>query len=214
MARLLLTFKHKPAPSQFLNYQTKTALALPFEDEWHVAWGGRTVGRNRHSMAPDQRFAYDFLKLEDGWSFRGAGDKNELFFCFGQPVLAPADGKVVNVRDGLPDNAPGKMDGSQPLGNYVILDHGDCEFSFLAHFQQGSVAVQPGQIVLPGTLLGRCGNSGNSSEPHLHFHLQDSPVLFRGHGLPAFFHHYKTNGTHVDKGEPIGGEFVSNKPYV
>lgn len=211
VARFLLTWKHKPAPSGFLDYQTKTTLVLPFKGQWHVAWGGRTVGRNRHAMAPDQRFAYDFLQLEDGWSFRDGGDKNDLFVCFSQPIHAPASGTVVKAGDGVHDNAPGEMDSAQALGNYVILDHGNSEFSFLAHLKQGSVAVQTEQRVETGAFLGLCGNSGNSSEPHLHFHLQNTPLPFRGDGLPAFFHHYRADGRHVDKGEPIGGQFVSNQ---
>ena len=210
-ARLWLSWKQKPAPSAFLDYQTRTTLALPFEGEWHVSWGGRTVGQNRHVIAPDQRFAYDFLQLEDGWSFRDSGDKNDLFVCFGKPICAPASGTVVKAGDGVHDNAPGEMNPAQALGNYVILDHGNREFSFLAHLKQGSVAVQTGQRVETGTFLGFCGNSGNSSEPHLHFHLQDTPILFRGNGLPAFFHQYRANGKHIDKGEPIGGQSVSNE---
>jgi hypothetical protein len=210
VARLWLSWKQKPAPAAFLDYQTRTPLVLPFMGDWHVSWGGRTVGQNRHAVAPDQRFAYDFLKLEDG-SFRDEGDKNELFLCFGAPIYAPAVGTVVDLADGVPDNKPGDMDKSRPPGNYVVLDHGNGEYSFLAHLKKGSLAVQPGQNVEAGTLLGLCGNSGNSSEPHLHFHLQDSSIMFRGNGLPAFFHHYRVRGKHVDKGEPIGRQFVSNK---
>jgi murein DD-endopeptidase MepM/ murein hydrolase activator NlpD len=106
------------------------------------------------------------------------------------------------------DNKPGEMNRRHPFGNYVILDHGREEFSFLAHFKIDSISVQPGRVLQGGTLLGLCGNSGNSSEPHLHFHLQNSPSPFRGEGLPAFFREYLSNGRHTEKGEPIGGEAV------
>ena len=79
----------------------------------------------------------------------------------------------------------------------------------LAHLRQGSVAVGQGQQVAAGDTLGRCGNSGNTSEPHLHFHLQDSPVFGQGNGLPAFFNDYTADGKAVDRGEPVQGQVVS-----
>lgn len=208
-ARFLLSWKQRPAPSPFLDYQTKTTLFLPFDGDWHVAWGGRSFRRNRHSVASDQRFAYDFLQLEHGWSFRDHGERNEDFICFGQPTYAPASAAVVSACDGVPDNIPGEMSGKNPLGNYVVLDHGNGEFSFLAHFQMGTLIVRPHTKVEAGDLLGKCGNSGNSSEPHLHFHLQNTPEPFVGMGLPAFFCDYRVNGTRVPRGEPAGGQMIS-----
>jgi hypothetical protein len=207
-ARLLLSLRQRPAPSPFLHYQTKTQLRLPFEGAWYVYWGGRSVGRNRHTITRDQRFAYDFLILNHGHSHAAAGRQNEDYFCFGQPVVAPGPGTVVGVAHNLPDNTPGRMSPEQPLGNHVILDHGNGEFSFLAHLRQSSVRVNLGDRVATGVLLGMCGNSGNSSEPHLHFHLQTSAILFHGDGLPAFFCHYIVNKTHVARGEPIAGQTI------
>ncbi|HKT25015.1 MAG TPA: M23 family metallopeptidase [Terriglobales bacterium] len=157
----------------------------------------------------DQRFAYDFLQLERGWSFRADGVRNEDFICFGQPIYAPASAVVVSTCDGVPDNIPGEMDAKNPLGNYVVLDHGNGEFSFLAHFQIGTVMVRPHAEVEAGDLVGRCGNSGNSSESHLHFHLQNTPEPFIGMGLPAFFCDYLLGGKRVPRGEPVGGQTIS-----
>lgn len=108
----------------------------------------------------------------------------------------------------LPDNTPGVMSPQQPLGNHVILDHENGEFSFLAHLKQGSVQVKLGDRIEAGTLLGTCGNSGNSSEPHLHFHLQTTAILFRGDGLPAFFCDYYVRGKVFERGEPIAGDII------
>jgi murein DD-endopeptidase MepM/ murein hydrolase activator NlpD len=101
---------------------------------------------------------------------------------------------------------------SQPLGNHVVLDLGNGEYAFFAHFKQGSVAVKPGDAVEPGATLGACGNSGHSSEPHLHFHVQDSPTPFSGDGLPAQFVDYVANGASVARGEPRRGERISPAP--
>jgi len=73
------------------------------------------------------------------------------------------------------------------VGNCVIIQHSKDEVSLLAHFKQGSIVVKPGDKVKRGELLGQCGNSGNSSEPHLHYHLQNSPVLQDGLGIKCVF---------------------------
>lgn len=204
-ARLLSALRQKPAPSRFLNYDTKTRLRLPFEGEWYVYWGGRSVARN---ITRDQHFAYDFLMLRNGNSFAGSGQTNEDYYCFGQPVVAPGSGLVVGAARDFADNPPGIMSPQHPLGNHAILDHGNGEFSFLAHLKQASVRVELGNRIEAGTVVGLCGNSGNSSEPHLHFHLQTNAILFHGEGLPAFFCDYIVNGKSVVRGEPIAGQTI------
>lgn len=197
-----------PAPSPHLDYQTKTPLRLPFDGEWLVFWGGRTLAQNHHVVVSDQRFACDLLVLEDGATHTGDGKTNEQYHGFGKPILAPAAGRVVAAVDSVPDNAPGVMNAAQPLGNYVVLDHGNGEFSFLAHLEAGSVAVRPGALVEAGDALGRCGNSGHSSEPHLHYHMQTTPEFGAGQGLPAQFLNYVANGEAVERGEPVQGQRI------
>jgi murein DD-endopeptidase MepM/ murein hydrolase activator NlpD len=203
----------KEAPSKYLEYQTKTDLRLPFRGNWYVFWGGRALSQNYHARVRDQRFAYDFLIMKNGSSHAGKGEKNADYYCFGQPILAPGSGTVVSVENGVEDNVPGVMNARQPLGNHVIIDHGNGEFSFLAHLRRGSVKVKEGDQVEAGDLLGECGNSGYSSEPHLHYHLQDTGEPFKGDGLPAQFRDYIANGQPVARGEPVQGQQVigSNK---
>lgn len=196
------------APSDYLDYQTKTTLRLPFNEEWTVFWGGRSVSQNYHAAHVDQRFAYDLVVVEDGRTHRGEGRTNEDYHCFGLGILAPARGRVVEARDDLPDNTPGEMNPAVPPGNHVILDHGNGEYSFLAHLMQGSARVRLGDEVETGDTLGLCGNSGNSSEPHLHYHLQNSPEFGRGEGLPARFLDYVADGEPVARGEPVQGQRV------
>jgi murein DD-endopeptidase MepM/ murein hydrolase activator NlpD len=198
-----------PAPTDYLDYRTRTPLRLPFDGAWHVFWGGRTLRENHHAVAPDQRFAYDFMLREGPLPCQGDCQTNEQHYAFGKPALAPAAGTVVAAVDGVADNAIGQMNHEQPLGNHVILDHGNGEYSFLAHLQQGSVAVRPGQKAQSGAHLGRCGNSGYSSLPHLHYHLQTTAAPFTGKGLPAQFLDYRLGEEKVARGEPKQGQTVS-----
>lgn len=196
------------APSQFLEYQTKTPLRLPFQGDWYVFWGGRTVEQNYHAANGNQRFAYDLLVMRDGRSHTGDGRQLEQYHCWGQPILAPGAGTVAAVVDSMPDQQPGQMDASHPAGNHVIVDHGNGEFSLVAHLRRGSVAVRAGQAVTAGQKVGECGNSGNTSEPHLHYHLQNGPVFGQAEGLPAHFNAYVADGQPVSRGEPVKGQTV------
>ena len=196
------------APSDYLDYETQAPLRVPFDREVFVFWGGRSVLQNYHAAAPDQRFSYDFLIVEEGSSYQNDGATNEDYYCFGVPVLAPGDGTITASVDGIPDQTPGEMNPDQPMGNHIIIDHGNGEFSFLAHLQEGSVKVAVGDAVTAGDELGACGNSGNSSEAHLHYHLQTTGVPFEGEGLPAQFETYLADGEEVARGEPVRGQFV------
>ncbi|HWK90038.1 MAG TPA: M23 family metallopeptidase [Longimicrobium sp.] len=195
-------------PSRFLDYRTKTPLRLPFEGEWTVVWGGRTVEQNYHAAVASQRFAYDLLVTRGGRTHDGDGSTLEQYYCWGRPILAPAAGTVVGFTDGLRDQAPGQMDRANPPGNHVILDHGKGEFSLLAHLREGSVAVGAGDRVQAGQKLGECGNSGNTSEPHLHYHLQNAPELWTAEALPAQFNGYFADGQRVERGEPVQGQVI------
>jgi hypothetical protein len=201
----------KPADSPHLEYQTKTQLRLPFDGAWYVFWGGRTLEQNYHVVAKDQRFAYDIIIMKDGSSHAGDGAKNEEYHCFGKSILAPGDGTVVAAVDGIADNAPGVMNSKQPVGNHVVIDHGNGEFSFLAHLKEGSVEAKNGAKVKAGDILGLCGNSGNTSEPHLHYHLQTTATFKAGEGLPAQFKDYMADGKAVAKGEPTKGQTVEHQ---
>lgn len=195
-------------PSPFLEYRTKTALRLPFEGEWRVFWGGRTLAQNQHAAVRAQRFAYDLARWQDGKTFSGDGKKCEDYFAFGQSIVSPGAGKVVAAVDGIADNVPGTTDKEHLAGNHVVVDHGKNEFSFLAHLEQGSVLVKVGDEVKAGQKLGRCGNSGNTDQPHLHYHLANAADLVNADGLPAQFLSYVADGKPVERGEPVQGQVI------
>lgn len=200
-----------PAASQYLDYQTKSRLSLPFDGEFFVFWGGRTVGENYHAIDPNQRFAMDMLVMKNGSSHGDRGLRNEDYYCFGAAILAPAGGVAIDVVDDVPDNTPGQMNAQVVTGNRVIIDHGNGEYSVLAHMRHGSIAVKKGQQIRPGQPLGECGNSGNSSEPHLHFQLQDGAQFGTSMGLPAQFANYLADAKLVARGEPIRGQLIKKE---
>ncbi|EKF18764.1 M23 family metallopeptidase [Nitratireductor pacificus] len=196
------------AESAHLAYQTRAALRLPFDGRWYVFWGGRTLEQNYHAENEAQRFAYDFVVRENGKTHTGDGASLENYHCWDRPILAPADGTVVSRIDGLPDQPIGQTDTEHPAGNHVVLDLGDGEFVFLAHLRRGTVTVGVGDRVESGEEIGRCGNSGNTSEPHLHMHMQTTPDLHAGEGLPAQFQDYLADGVRQARGEPVRGQTV------
>lgn len=185
--RVMPDTQPKEAPSAYLDYVTKTKLRPPFEGTWFVVWGGRTIADNYHAANATQRFATDVLIRRDGATHTGDGRKLTDYFAYGQAVLAPGDGAVTVASDTLPDQSPGQSDRAHPAGNMVLIDHGNGEYSLLAHLQPKSLRVKPGDRVTAGQPLGLCGNSGNTSEPHVHFHLQNSATPLQGDGLPVFY---------------------------
>ena len=104
--------------------------------------------------------------------------------------------------DSLPDQAIGSRDPSNAPGNHVVIDHGNQEYSLLAHMQPRSLKVRVGQKVKAGEPLGLAGNSGNTSEPHLHVHLMNKPSMLDGEGLPMPFDDYLADGVLVKRGDP------------
>ena len=166
----------------------QTVLSLPFKGKWLVFWGGDTKELNQHHDTPNQRFAFDFVAADDsGKTHKGDGKTNEDYFVFGREILAPADGVVICVINGVPDNVPGSMNPYSAVGNAVIIQHRENEVSVLAHFKLDSIKVKVGDKITKGQILGLCGNSGNSSEPHLHYHLQNTAVFQDGTGIKCLF---------------------------
>jgi len=193
-----------------------SVLSLPFKGKWMVFWGGDTKELNQHHDVPNQKYAFDFLQVDDsGKTHKNEGKQNEDYYAFGQEVIAPAGGVVTDVIRGVRDNTPGSMNPYSALGNTVIIKHQEHEVSVLAHFQQGSIQVDVGDSVTRGQVLGLCGNSGNSSEPHIHYHLQNTPIVQDGTGIKCVFSNIvvsrdnktRTEGTY----SPIKNDIIENK---
>jgi hypothetical protein len=200
----------KEAPTLLALHKTKAELRLPFEGAWYVLWGGRKYDDNRHTPVPDMRYAMDVFIVKGPGTFQAAGTRNEDYWAFGQPMLAPADGVVVAVENGVPDNVPNQPRPGVLYGNTVVIDHGTGEYSLLGHLQKGSVTVKPGERVVAGQQVARCGNSGMSTEPHLHYQLMDDADWTKAQGLPAQFRGYLADGRHVERGEPLRTPVISH----
>ncbi len=140
-----------------------------------------------------QRYAIDWVQFGDNHeTYRGDAKDNRSYYCFGHEAYAVADATVVEVKDGLPENTPGEkpavpINFDTVAGNHVNLDLGGGVYAMYAHLQPGSIRVKAGDHVTPGQVIGLVGNTGNSSEPHLHFQLMSAKSPLGGEGLPYTF---------------------------
>lgn len=169
-----------------LSPRNTMALSFPLEGGRFVAvQAGGVSLLNYHANHPEQGHAVDVTAISP-LGFRAGGlfpRGLESYVIFGASVVSPCDGTVTAARSDLPDLVPPQSDRENPSGNHVILSCGALDVE-LAHFQQGSVAVDVGDVVAAGALLGQVGNSGNTTEPHLHIHAVD---LSTGLGVPISF---------------------------
>lgn len=202
-----------PVPDLPTPARNAAVLRLPFAGQWLVVWGGATEAQNYHVVSRAQRRALDLVQADEtGKTHRRTGVKNGDFFCYGQPVLAAGDGTVEMAVDGVPDNAPGTPNPLIAVGNCVIVRHKSDEFSVYAHLQLGTLRVKKGERVTAGQPLGLCGNSGNSTEPHLHFHLQNTFVFADATGFAPHFQsvHLTRVGKTTNEADysPVKGDLV------
>ncbi len=193
-------------PSSYDDRPSEVGFRLPLDGAVTVAWGGATRDVNYHVVVPDQRWAYDLLVTRDGASYRDDGTVLEHYHAYDRLVRSPAAGRVVSAVDGRPDHPIGtKWDGEDVLGNHVVVQLADSQYLFVAHLRRGTVAVRPKQLVQVGTHLGHVGNSGRSTEPHVHVHLQNTPDPYFAEGIPMYFEDYLVRERLVRRGIPTGG---------
>jgi murein DD-endopeptidase MepM/ murein hydrolase activator NlpD len=194
---------------------TCTRYRLPFDGEWCVINGGITRDTSHSWGAVAQRYAYDFVIADEHRRrHRGAGTKVSDYYCYDRPILAAADGVVVAAETRI---------GRSPLvgfgvadalarhfaGNHVVIRHAEGEYGFYAHLVRGSVPLQIGQRVARGQEIGRCGHSGTSTEPHLHFHVQDREDFFSSAGVPVVFADLAVDGITTAAAYIRGGQRVT-----
>ena len=163
----------------------RTRLRLPFAGRWAMALGFEFFEHHGRSGG----YGYDFVKLgADGLPFRGKGSRLSDWHCFGEPVLAPADGVVRAVRRDSRDNVPLRPVRNRGDHNYIRIRHAHGEESFLAHLKHDSIGVEEGQNVKEGQKLGECGNTGVTTVcPHIHLGLS-----VNGQGVPPMLADVRT----------------------
>ena len=171
--------------SLFPQLSAKGAISVssPFETESYMFHAGHNTMVNYHVAHSSQKHALDMVTVyEDGRENNGDRKVLEDYACFGAPLIAPVAGEIaVVVRDEI-DQAIGSQDPQKPAGNHVVIKMDDTHYALLAHMKQYSAVVAVGDIVAVGQKLGECGNSGNTSAPHLHFQVQRYPDLFANGG--------------------------------
>ncbi|MDG4825542.1 M23 family metallopeptidase [Asanoa sp. WMMD1127] len=211
-------------------------LSLPFRGEWLArnSPARRVPSHGTHLFATT--YAMDFIAVRGrrtaavrDWRALLTTEPVERFLAFGQPILAPAAGRVVAVYDGRSDEVARRSvvaripyaltqarrvrAGSGAIaGNHVVLEVGDA-FVLLAHLRAGSVQVRVGDAVTAGQQLAACGNSGNSTQPHLHIQAMDGPDAYVARGRPIAFRSYRARRrgrapVEVAEGVPAEGEVV------
>jgi len=172
-------------------YYTEDPIALHFplkNGRYYVAHGGNTPMMNYHNEYLPQQFALDIVKINT-WGFRTKGwypDDLHKYAIYGDKLYSPCSGIVRKAVDGFEDRLPsdfknGLPEGTHPAGNHVVIECDGTEV-YVAHMQKGSVQVQEGDAVDENRWIGNVGNSGNTSEPHLHIHAEKNGI-----GVPITF---------------------------
>lgn len=179
-----------------VEFQPHTSLIFPFRGPGIISQAGVLGGGHRNRSGG---FAIDALGLDRNHApvRRPGSDRPQDYAGWGRPIIAPAAGVIVHARNDRPDQprdgtsdpayfAPEYPNGGD-VGNHVVIDHGNREFSLIAHMRGGSVSVRAGDRVTQGQQVGELGNSGDTSGPHVHYQLQDGPRWEYADGLPARF---------------------------
>jgi Peptidase family M23 len=181
-------------------------VAPPLRGEWIAgdAANTRRDAAHRRAVLVDnghawlaQRYAIDWVQYQtvEGrrTTWKGSEDKNASYFCYDQPIYSVAAGKVVDMSDGMAENTPhsgayaAPLDFNNAAGNHVVEEIAPHRYVLYAHMRPGTVQVKTGEEVGLGQIIGHVGNTGSSSEPHLHMHIDDQPSFLGGNGVPYEF---------------------------
>ena len=204
-------------------YEQKVKLRLPFSGWWAIHAGNDlSTGHRRTGINALTMYGWDILKLgPDGSPYRTDGLTPRDYYVYGEPVLAAADGVVVDMRDdieeyGIGETPPQEVlerDGDVWAGNLVTIDHGNGEYSFTTHMKPGTIPVKVGDRVEAGQRIGLVGNSGVAQLPHIHFNLMNGPKWLEAKGMPSLFYGFerlRTGGAPlaIEKGNPVTGWIV------
>ena len=219
-------------------YQAKTFLYLPLKGKL-IVWDGHDfyahhrrfpVGlpkqQARGIIANSNRYAYDFISIDQqGRMYKNSPFQKTNWFVFGKPVYAPGSGRVIESQNNVPDNwykgrivqSPDLPGGMDPLGmgNYVVINHGNGEFSVILHMEKGTVRFRSGDMVKAGQQIGNVGFSGDAIYPHVHYTVMNGPKEQVSEGIPSYFHlYYLYNGAkvmQVKRGRIDSGDIVSSE---
>ena len=218
-------------------YIAKNDYFLPLKGKI-IVWDGHDFYSHNRRTATDaidpkvkeitsnsSRYAYDLMNVDaNGSMYQGSPYKKESWYSFGKPVYVPLGGTVIAVQDNVPDNEyDGKTVKSPKLapnvdpegmGNYVIIQHANGEYSMLLHMEIGSIRVRPGQFVREGDEVGAVGFSGEAMYPHLHYSVTNGAKELASEGLPNYFNNYKlyrgNNVVNIKRSRIDSGDIVES----
>ena len=205
---------HDVAPAPLtVSGEKPIVVAPPLRGEWIAgdSVNNRPDAAHRRAVLIDdghawlsQRYAIDWVQYRtvDGvrTTWKGKEDRNESYFCYDQPIYSVADGKVVDMSDGAPENVPHSgqyaipIDFNNAAGNHAVVEIAPHRFVLYAHMRPGTVRVKVGDRVHTGEILGHVGNTGSSTEPHLHMHIDDQSSFLGGNGVPYEFSKGEASG--------------------
>jgi urea transporter len=191
-------------------YKLFTPIKLPFFGTWQVSQAHD--GEQTHKGI--YKHAWDFIIVNnEGNQFRNKGDFPEDYYCYNKPVIAPEDGVVEEIFDGIEDNVIGQANLKDNWGNTLIIKHNNGIYSKLSHLKKGSFQVKKGDEVKYGQIMAHCGNSGRSPYPHLHFQIQQTPYIASGtldYPLSNFIVHEHGNFQLKTHARPGKEQLISN----
>jgi small nuclear ribonucleoprotein (snRNP)-like protein/biotin carboxyl carrier protein len=205
-------------PSVSVDKKTVVVIASPLDRSNLVAANGPSnTSAHRRALIPvdghayiSQRYAIDWVEAyPDGKTYQGDEKDNKNYKIYGAEIHSVADGVVTETKDGIPQNIPNADTHAVPItletigGNHVIVDIGGGRYAFYAHMQPGSLRVKVGDHVKSGDVLGLVGNTGNSSEPHLHFDICDASSMLACEGLPYAFASFDVTGSAAGDGSSL-----------
>lgn len=173
--------------------------------KWVACGGYVGVAGHRQALFPidnglhsAQPFAIDWVRIDETGHSSHDPSKNSGYACYGEPVVAVADGKIYGVVNKFDDQVPLKPKGSDRFkwagGNYIVQDLGNGYYAFYAHMKPGSITVKEGETVHRGQQIGAVGNTGNTTGPHLHMHITRNPGMLQADGVPYVFDNFEVLG--------------------
>lgn len=150
------------------------SISLPFWGEWKVTQGQD----DEITHKDDWKHAWDFeITDEENSAFKRSGTKREDYYCYNKPIIAPADGWVEEIVDGIDDNKIGDVNMENNWGNTIVIKHAEKLYSKVSHIKKESFKVKKGEFIKKGKIIAYCGNSGRSPQPHIHFQIQSEPYF-------------------------------------
>lgn len=195
-------------------------MSLPFNGNWKVFNGGVDKLHSHSWNIISQRFAYDFVLPEDA-NYKSDVKRRTVndYLTFNEDVYSPNDGIVIKVKSDVRDNkyaGSGRIDvlTKDMRGNFVIIKHDADIYSLIAHLKMNSCLVKEGDAVRRGQIIAKCGNSGHSTQPHIHFQIQDGANWYFSRGLPIIFSDIQINNKSTNEFITKEQTFISRNDVI